>query len=99
MFRRALVSMSLLAAGLVAVPAAQQVAQAAPDCLCGGGEFHPLTPARIYDSRNFDGGPINEATPGPKPIAFGHQRFDVSVLCRPDPDIGTRHDGTSPNSG
>ena len=43
MFRRALVSMSLLAAGLVAVPAAQQVAHA--DGLNGGGEFHPLTPA------------------------------------------------------
>jgi len=78
MFRRALVSMSLLAAGLVAVPAAQQVAHA--DGLNGGGEFHPLTPARIYDSRNFDGGPINEAAPGPKQIAFGHATFPTQVL-------------------
>ena len=75
MFRRALVSMSLLAVGLVAVPAAQQVVHA--DGLNGGGEFHPLAPARIYDSRNFDGGPINEAAPGPKPIAFGHATFDI----------------------
>lgn len=76
--RRALVSMSLLAAGLVAAPAATSVVHAAG--LEGGGEFHPLTPARIYDSRNSDGGPVNESSPGPKPITMDHRRFDVGVL-------------------
>src|SRR3954451_4098590 len=78
MFRRALVGMSLLAVVSVAVPAAQQVVHA--DGLNGGGEFHPLTPTRIFDSRTFDGGPINDPAPGPQPIAFDHRSLDGSVL-------------------
>jgi hypothetical protein len=48
--------------------------------LKGGGEFHPLPPQRIYDSRSSDGGPINEPSPGAKPVSFGHAPFDVNVL-------------------
>src|SRR4051794_36436026 len=76
--RRALVGISLLAVGLIAAPAATSVVHAAG--LEGGGEFHPLTPQRIYDSRTYDGGPVNEPAPGPKPITPGHSRFDINVL-------------------
>lgn len=48
--------------------------------LAGGGEFHPLTPQRIYDSRTIDGGPINEPAPGPKPISFATAAFDINAL-------------------
>ncbi len=76
--RRALVSTSLLALGLVAVPAATSVVHAAG--LEGGGEFHPLTPQRIYDSRDHDGGPIGEPA-GAKAITPDHSpKFDINVL-------------------
>jgi hypothetical protein len=73
--RRAVIAVGLVAAGLVIAPAATTVVHAA--ALEGGGEVHPLTPARIYDSRTFDGGPINEANPGPRAMPG---TFDVSVL-------------------
>jgi hypothetical protein len=50
-------------------------APCAPGGLCGGGEFHPLTPARIFDSRPAS--PINDVAPGgakplgaPEPATF-----------------------------
>jgi hypothetical protein len=71
----------LLAVGLVAVPgSARVVAAPAPTTLAGGGEFHPLNPARIYDSRDYSGGPINEPAPGAHAISFGHSKFNVQVL-------------------
>jgi hypothetical protein len=77
-FRRAIAGTLLLAVGFVAVPAVNHVS--ADSSLAGGGEFHPLTPARIYDSRNYDGGPVNEAAPGPKAINPATATFDVGVL-------------------
>ena len=40
-------------AGVVAIPGSTLPVQAVvcSSTLCGGGEFHPLTPARIFDSR------------------------------------------------
>ena len=47
-------TVALMALAFVSVaaplPLAQPVA-AADECLCAGGEYHPLTPVRIYDSR------------------------------------------------
>ncbi len=85
--KRALAGALLALSAAVVIPlAAAQAAPLAPsapaDCLCGGGEFHPLTPQRIYDSRPTDGGPINEPAPGPKPISFGTAAFNVSLLGR-----------------
>ena len=57
-----------LAATVLIVPATSQLvpgASAATCTLCGGGEFHPLTPARIFDSRPASA--INDVAP------FGRQ--------------------------
>ncbi|MEP7113937.1 MAG: hypothetical protein ABI862_11775 [Ilumatobacteraceae bacterium] len=49
--------------------------------LCGGGEFHPLAPARIYDSRPAN--PINEPAPGAKPLGGPEPKtFDIQLLDR-----------------
>jgi hypothetical protein len=49
--------------------------------LAGGGEYHPLTPQRIFDSRSTDGGPINDVVPlGPKPMSPALPGFDVAIL-------------------
>lgn len=63
------------------------VATAAPASAAGlgaGGEYHPLTPQRIYDSRpaELTGGtsPINEPAPGPKPVNPSRPFFDIDVL-------------------
>lgn len=77
-FRRVFVSALLLAVGFVAVPGGGHVG--ADSTLAGGGEFHPLTPARIYDSRDYSGGPVNEPAPGAHAISFGHSKFNVQLL-------------------
>jgi hypothetical protein len=47
--------------------------------MCGGGEFHPLAPARIFDSRPTS--PINDvAPPGAKPLSTGPATFDIGLL-------------------
>ncbi|MEO7369872.1 MAG: hypothetical protein ABI949_06725 [Ilumatobacteraceae bacterium] len=53
---------------------------AAPACLCAGGEFHPLTPQRVFDSRtgtlsNHDVAPL-----GAKPLSTGISTFDIDLL-------------------
>jgi hypothetical protein len=77
--RRGLGAFALMAA-VVAIPAGVTPAavHAADTPLAGGGEFHPLAPARIYDSRVES--PVNEASPGPKPISTGTSTFDIQVL-------------------
>jgi hypothetical protein len=48
-------------------------------CLCAGGEFHPLPPARIFDSRPAFA--INDVAPiGAKPLGTGPQPFDINLL-------------------
>jgi hypothetical protein len=46
--------------------------------LGAGGEYHPLTPQRIYDSRAIS--PVNEANPGPKPATPSQPTFDIGLL-------------------
>jgi hypothetical protein len=46
--------------------------------LGAGGEYHPLTPTRIYDSRPES--PVNEPTPGPKPATPSQPTFDIGLL-------------------
>jgi hypothetical protein len=50
----------------------------APDDLGAGGEYHPLTPARIYDSRADSA--VNEASPGPKAATPAQPTFDLDLL-------------------
>ena len=57
---------------------ATAVAAPAPDTLGAGGEYHPLTPARIYDSRAAT--VVNETSPGPKPATPAQPTFDISLL-------------------
>lgn len=53
-------------------------ATAAPT-LAGGGEYHPLTPQRIFDSRPAS--PINDVAPlGAKPLSPAVATFDISLL-------------------
>lgn len=62
------------------VPSSSPVSvSAAATCLCGGGEYHPLTPTRIFDSRPTS--PINDVAPlGPKAIGPGDPTFDIQLL-------------------
>jgi hypothetical protein len=69
-------------AGLAAVPGGGSPVQAATCTLCSGGEFHPLAPARIFDSRTAN--PINDvAPPGAKPLGAPEPAtFDIQLLGR-----------------
>ena len=77
-----LLTASVLVVGtaLVASPAGGSPVEAAACTYCGGGEFHPLTPARIFDSR--PGLAVNDVTPaGPKPMGAPEPAtFDISLL-------------------
>jgi hypothetical protein len=53
-------------------------ASAAPAGLGAGGEYHPLAPQRIYDSRPASA--VNEPSPGPKPANATQPTFDIGVL-------------------
>lgn len=57
---------------------ATAVAAPVPDTLGAGGEYHPLTPVRIYDSRAASA--VNETSPGPKPATPAQPTFDISLL-------------------
>ncbi len=71
-----------LVGAIVVIPTASQVVstvQAAACTLCEGGEFHPVTPTRIYDSR--PGLAINEPAPGAKPLGAPEPAtFDIGLL-------------------
>ncbi|MBK5331473.1 MAG: hypothetical protein JJD93_05845 [Ilumatobacteraceae bacterium] len=72
-----------LASAILVVPVTSQLvptASAAPCTLCGGGEFHPLTPARIFDSRPATS--INDVAPlGAKPLSGPEPAtFDIDLL-------------------
>ena len=72
-----------LASAVLIVPATSQLipsASAVGCTLCGGGEFHPLTPARIFDSRpalsTKDVAPLGaKPLSGPEPATF-----DIALL-------------------
>jgi len=68
-------------AGVVAVPgSALPVHAVTCAALCGGGEFHPLTPVRVFDSRPASA--INDVAPlGAKPLAAPEPAvFDIAML-------------------
>lgn len=46
--------------------------------LGAGGEYHALTPQRIYDSRVIS--PVNEPNPGPRPATPAQPTFDIDLL-------------------
>lgn len=61
-----------------------------PQCtLCGGGEYHPLTPTRIFDSRPDtainDVAPFGAKSSGPSTAA--PYTFDVQIVGQPDDPI------------
>lgn len=66
-----------LAPVLDVVPGSVSAAPPA-DTLGAGGEYHPLTPARVYDSRPDTA--VNEPTPGPKPATPSQPTFDINLL-------------------
>ncbi len=73
----------IIGAGAVVVPGNAtpvQAATCAAGSLCGGGEFHPLTPVRIFDSR--PGLAINDVAPaGAKSLAApAPATFDIGLL-------------------
>ncbi len=65
------VASTWIGGGAVGVPAAHAANNP-------GGEYHPLAPQRIYDSR--PGAAINEAQPGPKPASPAGSSFDIQLL-------------------
>src|SRR3954451_14626625 len=71
-----------VAAGIVAIPGSTLPVHAVTcaSALCGGGEFHPLTPARIFDSRPASA--VNDVAPlGAQPPAAPEPAvFDIGML-------------------
>ena len=70
-----------LVGAIVIIPTASQLVShvEAVTGLGAGGEFHPLTPTRIYDSR--PGLAINEPAPGAKPLGAPEPKtFDIGLL-------------------
>src|SRR5690349_8424615 len=73
----------LLAGALAVVAAAGVIGSGAVPVvhaagMGAGGEYHPLTPARVYDSR--PGLAVNEPAPGPKQILGPGATFDIQLL-------------------
>jgi hypothetical protein len=93
--RRAALVVGALAAGLAAAvvlsPSGDRVVQAVGDSIEGaGGEFHPLDPDRVFDSR--EPAPLDVAPFGAKPtnVASSPQDFHVPLLGRgglPDENV------------
>src|SRR3954453_16192187 len=70
-----------VAAGIVAIPGSTLPVHAVTcTSLCGGGEFHPLKPQRVFDSRPASA--INDVAPlGAKPLAAPEPAvFDIAML-------------------
>ena len=66
----------------VATPAALPVAHAAAG-LGAGGEYHPLIPARVFDSRSgLPGSEFDVAPLGAKPVSTAGSTFDIQLLGR-----------------
>jgi hypothetical protein len=53
------------------------VVQAQTGGLGSGGEYHPLTPTRIFETR---GAGVNNAAPGARPTSAAGSAFNVDVL-------------------
>jgi len=91
-FRSILVAAALVTSAVVAaVPqgAVQAVDDPCATTWCGGGEFHPVTPTRILDTRSD----LNDVAPlGRKSVGNTAPFFDVDLLGR-DPIEGGPLDG------
>ncbi len=71
-------ALGAFAAGTVAPSASSPPTALAADVALGaGGEFHPLSPTRIFDTRNG----LNDTAPlGAKPTSNGGSTFNVDIL-------------------
>ncbi|MEI7547773.1 MAG: hypothetical protein WCK21_06915 [Actinomycetota bacterium] len=85
--RVSLAASTFLAAVLGFVPAGPvaRVAAAGACTYCAGGEYHPVAPVRIFDSRHSVETPnsagINDVAPlGAKPMSSSKPTFDVQLL-------------------
>lgn len=80
--RSVLAAIVLLVTALVTVApgptSGRLVPKVAAAGLGAGGEYHPLPPERIYDSRVDS--PVNEPAPGPKPATPEQRTFDIDLL-------------------
>jgi hypothetical protein len=74
----AVVALAAVAGAPIALDVAPATVAAADGDLGAGGEYHPLTPTRIYDSRATDA--LNQATPGPKAATPAQPTFDINLL-------------------
>ena len=73
----ALVGVSAVAVAAASSTESQVEAQTTEPALGAGGEYHPLTPARIFDSRTG----VNDSAPlGIKPTSPQGETFDVDIL-------------------
>jgi hypothetical protein len=71
----AIAAVATVAAG--APPSTAPIARAQTSALGAGGEYHPLPPGRIFDSRNA----VNDVAPlGAKPTSPQGRTFDVDIL-------------------
>jgi hypothetical protein len=79
-----LMAVALLAVAIAVVPAGGAAPVSAACTLCAGGEFHPVAPKRILDTRSADlnqgVGPINDVAPaGAKPSSTSDPTFNVDL--------------------
>jgi hypothetical protein len=73
----AVVALVAVSAGVVAVSGPGAPAVSAANELGAGGEFHPLTPTRIHDSRVAN---LDVAPKGKKPTSPGGSTYSIPVL-------------------
>lgn len=76
--RAAKLAVAALVSALVVPASPIAVSPVTAAGLGAGGEYHPLTPERIYDSRATDA--LNQGVPGPMPATPAQPTFDISLL-------------------
>jgi len=73
-----LMAATIVVAATVGVTGSTGVEVAHAAGMGAGGEYHPLTPARVFDSR--PGIAVNDPAPGPKAISGPGSTFDIQLL-------------------
>lgn len=78
-------ALAAVLAGVVALAPSPVTPVSAACTLCAGGEYHPVAPARIFDTRdaalNGGAGPVNDVAPnGAKAIGPTSPSFDVDLF-------------------
>ena len=76
--RVAKLAVAALVSALIVPAAPLAVSTVSAAGLGAGGEYHPLTPQRVYDSRATDA--LNQGLPGPMPATPSQPTFDISLL-------------------